>query len=146
MYFDIFLIWDSFKDFENIILHYTKLLNKRLKIHKIKPTKWDIDTVRQKDTLAILSKIEKYKGFKILLDINGQCLSTLELYERIKLKSKVGFFIGWPYGIEVDRLRHKVDTILSIWKLTMSHLVVLTVILEQSYRLYTLQINKKYHY
>jgi 23S rRNA (pseudouridine1915-N3)-methyltransferase len=143
----IFAIADSFKDFQPLVDHYEKMLWKSVKIIKIKPSKGDnFKRIIEEDTKKIIKFLEKDKNFKILLSKDWEILSTEEIVDLTKTNFHLTFVIGWPYGLDEDKLNKVVDKKISFWRITMSHLVVLLVLLEQLYRIKTIIEWKKYHY
>lgn len=143
----ILIIADSFKDFQKVINHYEKMLWKSTKIQKIKPSKYqNIEKNIEEDTKKIIKLLEKDQNYKILLSKDGNCVSTEELTNLIKTKIHITFIIGWPFWLNEDRLEKYINFKLSFWKITMSHLIVLTVLLEQIFRVKTIIEWRKYHY
>lgn len=132
----IIIINDTFKDFKNIIEYYQKLT--KIEIIKIKPKNKNIDT------LNINKLIKKDTNQKILLSQNWQNLSTLEILNLIKNK-KTTFIIWWPWWLYEDDLNN-IDIKISFWKITISHILTLTILLEQLFRIKTIIDWKTYHY
>ncbi|MGL4785629.1 MAG: 23S rRNA (pseudouridine(1915)-N(3))-methyltransferase RlmH, partial [Cetobacterium sp.] len=79
----------------------------------------------EKESKSILETLEKNKGFKILLDIQGKNLSSEDMasqIEKIGLNgdSTINFIIGGSYGVSED-IRKSADLRLSFSKMTFPH-------------------------
>lgn len=143
----IITIADSYKDFQSVIKHYEKMLWKSVKIIKIKPTKWwETQKIIKEDTDKIIKTLQKDKNYKILLSKEWENIDTENLTKLAKDNLNLTFIIGWPYGLDERKLDNYINKKVSFWKITMSHLVVLTVLLEQIFRVKTIIEWRKYHY
>jgi len=146
MYF-IVSVTDSDKHFDSAIMEYQKRLWKNLNILNIKPTKnWTPQQIILQDTKNIMQTIKsKFVWYKIiLLSKDWKTQSTFDFQKTLSGGLKVVFVIGWPYGLDESEFS-QIDKI-SFGKMTMAHWLVKLVLLEQLYRVYTLEIGKKYHY
>lgn len=142
--------YDSLKHFEMPITEYKKRLAKQLKIIELKPSKkWSIEEIKREETEQIIQKLDSLKGYKILLHIAGKHFSTMDFFQMIeKVKQHQGnciFVIWWVYGY-TDELLRSVDLLFSLSSLTFPHNMALLVLLEQLYRVETIQQGKQYHY
>jgi len=143
----ILTVSDSFKDFQSVVFHYQKMLWKSVEIIKIKPSKsWNVQQIIKQDTEKIIKFLQKDKNYKILLSKNGKNVSTEDIVNIVKSNINLTFVIGWPYWLDEDKLANFIDTKISFWKITMSHLVVLAVLLEQLFRVKTIIEWRRYHY
>ncbi len=145
----ILSISDSDKHFSNAILEYKKRISNIVDICNIKPVKSKNKEVIKKDeTDKIISLLTtKFVDYyKVLLSFAWKSFYTEKIYENLKMKEKIVFVIWWPYWLNEDILEKSIDLKLSFWKQTMPHWLVKLVLIEQIYRLYTMTINKKYHY
>ncbi len=103
----------------------------------------------EKEAKSILETLEKNKGFKILLDIQGKTLSSEEMalqIEKIALNGNntINFTIGGSYGVSED-VRKSADLRLSFSKMTFPHQLMRLILIEQIYRWFSIIKNTKYH-
>lgn len=103
----------------------------------------------EKESKSILETLEKNKGFKILLDIQGKPLSSEEMalqIEKIALNGNntINFIIGGSYGVSED-IRKSADLRLSFSKMTFPHQLMRLILIEQIYRWFSIIKNTKYH-
>jgi 23S rRNA (pseudouridine1915-N3)-methyltransferase len=143
----IMTISDSYKDFQPVVDHYQKMLWKSVEIIKIKPTKWwEIQKIIEEDTNKIIKLLQKDKNYKILLSKEGENITTENLTNIIRKQLHITFIIWWPYWLDEDKLDKYIDKKIAFWKITMSHLITLIVLLEQLFRAKTIIEWRKYHY
>ncbi|MBC2850527.1 23S rRNA (pseudouridine(1915)-N(3))-methyltransferase RlmH [Cetobacterium sp. 8H] len=123
----------------------------KLKIIELKEDGNDINrTISiEKESKAILETLEKNKGFKVLLDIQGKNFSSEEMATQIEKigvngDSTINFIIGGSYGTS-DTLRKAVDLKLSFSKMTFPHQLMRLILIEQIYRWFSIIKNTKYH-
>jgi 23S rRNA (pseudouridine1915-N3)-methyltransferase len=85
----------------------------------------------------------------IALDIAGEENSSVDLAERLvnwsKFATKLVFIIGGPLGLD-ENLSKKIQTHLSLSRLTFTHQMTRVILLEQIYRAVTIQQGISYHY
>lgn len=103
----------------------------------------------EKESKSILETLEKHKGFKILLDIQGKNFSSEEMASQIKKitvngHSTINFIIGGSYGTS-EELRSISDLKLSFSKMTFPHQLMRLILTEQIYRWFSILKNTKYH-
>lgn len=103
----------------------------------------------EKESKSILETLEKNKGFKILLDIQGKNFSSEDMalqIEKIGLNgdSAINFIIGGSYGVSED-IRKSADLRLSFSKMTFPHQLMRLILIEQIYRWFSIIKNTKYH-
>lgn len=103
----------------------------------------------EKESKSILETLEKNKGFRILLDIQGKFFSSEEMasqIEKIGLNgdSTINFIIGGSYGVSED-IRKSADLRLSFSKMTFPHQLMRLILIEQIYRWFSIIKNTKYH-
>ena len=103
----------------------------------------------EKESKSILETLEKNKGFKILLDIQGKNFSSEDMalqIEKIGLNgdSTINFIIGGSYGVSED-IRKSADLKLSFSKMTFPHQLMRLILIEQIYRWFSIIKNTKYH-
>jgi len=95
------------------------------------------------------AKIEKYlKGFVIVLNIEGECLSSVEFSQKIEKVAlsfdTITFVIGGSYGL-CEEIKKKANMGLSFSKMTFPHQLFRMMLLEQIYRSCTITNNIIYH-
>jgi 23S rRNA (pseudouridine1915-N3)-methyltransferase len=98
-------------------------------------------------------KLIKYfpDSFNVLLDERGEQMDSIkfsEFYDRIKSTSTwkhINFIVGGPLG-HSDKIYNKVDSILSLSKLTFTHEFAVLILLEQLFRVNKILHNEPYHY
>lgn len=145
--FIILSISDSDKHREKVVEEYTKRLGKAVKIENIKPSrKGNNQQMIQADTENIITKLEKFSGYKkILLSKEGKLSTTMDLHKMFTDKNCV-FIIGWPYGLNEPLLDNVIDAKISFWAITLPHGLAKVTLLEQLYRIGTIEQGKSYHY
>lgn len=145
--FIILSISDSDKHWNAVVEEYTKRLGKSVKIENIKPSrKWNTEQIIQADTENIIAKLEKFSEYKkILLSKEGKQLDTLALHTFLTNKNCV-FIIGWPYGFNETELTKYIDSKISFGAITLPHGLAKVTLLEQLYRIWTIEQGKNYHY
>ena len=151
MNYSILHISDSDKHRSEGINEYIKRLGKTISIDTVKPVKNGTQNqIIDKETEAILEKVEKkYKNRnKVLLSKSGEQYSTEELWRFLwKLKNgKTVFIIGWPYGLDENKLLEIGTKRISFGRITLPHWLAKLTLLEQIYRVWTINSWKKYHY
>ena len=109
----------------------------------------DIEKVVNIESEKILKQFEKNNDYKILLDINGKELNSIEFAEKIAninndLNKNIVFVIGGSNGVN-DDIRNKVDYRLSFSKLTFPHQLFRVILVEQIYRCFKIINGEKYH-
>ena len=113
------------------------------------PSQSQIEKAIVEEGKYILKKIDP-KSFKISLCIEGQLESSKELSDKfLKLtaingKSHFTFIIGGSYGLS-EQIKQHSDFKLSMSPLTFPHQLSRIILLEQIYRVFTIQAGKIYH-
>jgi 23S rRNA (pseudouridine1915-N3)-methyltransferase len=154
MNYTILHISDSDKHWSKAVDEYLKRLRKSITIDTIKPTKnWTQAQIIQKETKIILEKLEKkYSNYsKILLSKSGEQYSTEDLWFFLNKSGfdnggKTVFIIWWPYGFDENKLLDIWVKRISFGKITLPHWLAKLTLLEQIYRIWTIESGKKYHY
>lgn len=108
-----------------------------------------VDDIKLEESKTFLKKIPE-KSFIIALDERGETPSTRKLAGLIKTKQETGAFnqfciiIGGAEGLHED-IRNKANYVLSLSKLTYPHMMVRPIILEQLYRVSSVNAGHPYH-
>lgn len=145
--FTILSISDSDKHREKVVEEYTKRLWKSIKVLNIKPSKnGNIQQIIAADTQNIITHLSKFSDAqKILLSKEGKQLDTIGLFSLLRNKDSI-FIIGWPYGLDEPTLATYIDNKLSFGSITLPHGLAKVTLLEQLYRIGTIEQGKSYHY
>ncbi len=149
--FKIIIFSDSYQHFQESICEYEKRLHTNIEIIKLRPSKRkNISEIISEESILLRDKLEKIKGYKILLYIEWQKFSTRELYELIESKSQnfpnIVFIIGWAYGVNIWEINHFIDLKLSFSDMTFPHSMAYLLLLEQIYRISMMKKWTGYHH
>ncbi len=113
------------------------------------PNQSQIEKAVAEEGKYILKKLDS-KSFKISLCIEGHLESSKELSDKfLKLttidgKNHFTFIIGGSYGLS-EQVKQRSDFKLSMSPLTFPHQLSRIILLEQIYRIFTIQAGKAYH-
>ena len=107
----------------------------------------EIDKVKKEEGKLILKHIKETDNV-IILDINGQELSSVELTTKLcsleAMNSNITFIIGGSYGLS-EEVKKRANYSISFSKLTFPHQLFRVILLEQLYRTYKIRNNENYH-
>ena len=107
----------------------------------------EIDKVKKEEGKLILKHIKETDNV-IILDINGQELSSVELTTKLcfieTMNSNITFIIGGSYGLS-EEVKKRANYSISFSKLTFPHQLFRVILLEQFYRTYKIRNNENYH-
>lgn len=146
----ILAISDSDKHFSSAISEYTKRLGKSVTLLDIKPIKHGSkDQIIQKETDLLLKKLEtrKKKWDSIyLLSKEWKRLTTQQIASILTPWSTITLVIWWPYGLDEPKIQPYINGSISLGNHTMPHWLAKLVLLEQIYRVQTIQAGRSYHY
>ena len=129
----------------NAVNDYFERINKyhKISILELKDSENIID--EEKEFLKI---IQNDKSYKILLDIKGEEVSSIEFSSLINDKlthfSSITFIIGSSNGVS-ENIKNFVNQRISFGKITMPHGLFRAVLLEQIYRSFKILNNESYH-
>jgi len=145
--FTILSISDSDKHRQSVVDEYAKRLWKSVKILNLKPSKnGNVQQIIAADTQNIITHLSKFSDMqKILLSKEGKPLDTMQLVSLVRNKDAV-FVIGWPYGLDEPALATYIDSKISFGAITLPHGLAKVTLLEQLYRIGTIEQWKSYHY
>lgn len=131
------------KYLRDMIEDYTKRISKYHKIEIIELADSNINKEREE-----LLKVINTKDYNIVMDIDGNNLSSRELAEKIDktflINSNITFIIGGSDGISSD-IKVLANYRLSFSKLTFPHQLFRGMLLEQIYRAFKILNNESYH-
>lgn len=129
----------------NAVNDYFERINKyhKISILELKDSENIID--EEKELLKI---VQNDKSYKILLDIKGEEVSSIEFSTLINDKlthfSSITFIIGSSNGVS-ENIKNFVNQKISFGKITMPHGLFRAVLLEQIYRSFKILNNESYH-
>lgn len=129
----------------NAVNDYYERVNKYHKISILELKDSDYIFDEEKELLKI---IQNDKSYKILLDIKGEEVSSIEFSTLINDKlthfSSITFIIGSSNGVS-ENIKNFVNQKISFGKITMPHGLFRAVLLEQVYRSFKILNNESYH-
>ena len=129
----------------NAVNDYFERINKyhKISILELKDSENIFD--EEKELLKI---IQNDKSYKILLDIKGEEVSSIEFSTLINDKlthfSSITFIIGSSNGVS-ENIKYFMNQKISFGKITMPHGLFRAVLLEQIYRSFKILNNESYH-
>lgn len=129
----------------NAVNDYYERVNKyhKISILELKDSENIIDEEKE-----LLKTIQNDKSYKILLDIKGEEVSSIEFSTLINDKlthfSSITFIIGSSNGVS-ENIKNFVNQRISFGKITMPHGLFRAVLLEQIYRSFKILNNESYH-
>ena len=129
----------------NAVNDYFERVNKyhKLSIIELK----DSDNMNDEEK-ELLKTIQNDKSYKILLDIKGEEVSSIEFSTLINDKlthfSSITFIIGSSNGVS-ENIKNFMNQKISFGKITMPHGLFRAVLLEQIYRSFKILNNESYH-
>ena len=127
-----------------------KMISRFAKVDEIEIFNKDVTkahTISPKASQQAYSKVlEPYisKDYSVVLHPEGKIIDSYEFSKLLNDKIAVKFFIGGAYGFE-DSFLKKSNKVISLGKITMSHKIAKTVLLEQIYRGFSILNNHPYH-
>lgn len=129
----------------NAVNDYFERVNKYHKLSIIELKDSDNIFDEEKELLKI---IQNDKSYKILLDIKGEEVSSIEFSTLINDKlthfSSITFIIGSSNGVS-ENIKNFMNQKISFGKITMPHGLFRAVLLEQIYRSFKILNNESYH-
>lgn len=129
----------------NAVNDYFERINKYHKISIIELKDSDNMNDEEKELLKV---IQNDKSYKILLDINGEEVTSTKLSTLINGKlthfSNITFIIGSSNGVS-ENIKNLMNQKISFGKITMPHGLFRAVLLEQIYRSFKILNNESYH-
>ena len=134
---------DAINEYRRRLSKYTKL-----DIIELPDSSYnEIDKVKNMEGKLILKHLKENDNV-IILDINGQELSSVELTDKLcsqeVINSNLTFIIGGSYGLS-DEVKKRANYSISFSKLTFPHQLFRVILLEQIYRTYKIRNNENYH-
>lgn len=131
------------KYLRDMIDDYAKRISKYHKIEIIELTDSNINKEKEE-----LLRVINTKDYNIVMDIDGNNLSSREFAEKIDktflINSNITFIIGGSDGISPE-IKELANYRLSFSKLTFPHQLFRGILLEQIYRAFKILNNESYH-
>ncbi len=145
------------KYLKDAILEYSKRISKYANISFVNVSDEPIkdnaslkeeEMIKDKEASALLKAIPA-NSYKVVLDLKGQMLSSVELAKKIDNifaynNSSICFIIGGSLGLGKEIL-DKADYHLCFSKMTFPHQLMQVILLEQIYRAFKINNNEIYH-
>ena len=107
----------------------------------------EVKAALEREADAILSRIPE-GAYTVALCVEGKALSSEELATLVgnacDTQGKLCFIIGSSYGLS-ERVKQKAHARISFSKMTFPHGLMRVILLEQTYRAFTILKGKKYH-
>ncbi len=146
----IYIFADSHKHFTDAISEYKKRLRNTAEIIELKPVKkWTPEQIIRSESELLRAKLQKERGYKIILSPCGKNISTDELWNIIEHQKNTGntitFIIGGANGLDYSLLKNSIDFELSLGEMILPHSLALMILLEQIYRCAEIQRGSGYH-
>lgn len=109
--------------------------------------KSDREKIKEKEAEKLLAVLAKQKNAHIIaLDADGkECSSEKFSAHLAKITDDVIFIIGGPLGLH-ESIKTSAKETISFSKMTFTHQMMRTILLEQIYRAMMIRSGKKYHY
>lgn len=112
------------------------------------PSEAEIERVKGIECQRLEARLAR-EEYVIALDPRGRELSSEQLADKLSEimlsgGSRIAFIIGGSHGL-TDALRRRADFVLSFSKMTFSHQIFRTMLLEQVYRAFKIINNEPYH-
>lgn len=121
--------------FADDVAHYEKLLQGQARV----------EVIEVKDDEALRRRIPD-RAFVSMLDSQGKPMDSVGFSEFMEERRQQGrdvcFVIGGPFGSEIDHVDHR----LSFGPMTLPHLLMRVVLLEQIYRAHKILAGEPYHH
>lgn len=137
---------EPFLEYKKRLSPYCSLELIELPASQLTPTN-NIEMVKDQE----FKKLQKYLNSSytnIALSEDGSQISSQTFAQKIslwQLKGNIQFIIGGTYGLD-DKLKNQADYLLSFSKMTFTHEMIRIFLIEQIYRAFMINSNKKYHY
>lgn len=134
--------------YETLFAEYKKRINFDISLKELILKKnFEGEKLKEEEGKLLLQNISS--GKTIVLDERGKITTTSEFADVIGNYqnngiSEINFIIGGSEGLSQE-VRSKADYILSFGKMVFPHLMVRVMLIEQIYRVYTLQNGHPYH-
>jgi len=139
----------SSSDLDGFIQKELKMIRKYAQINEFSIFNKKISQAQNQNAIIAQSSysnaFEPYlSGYKIALHPLGEQMDSFEFSNFFDINMTLNFFIGGAYGFENSFLS-KMDMVISLGRLTLSHKVAKAVLFEQIFRGLSIKNNHPYH-
>lgn len=135
---------DSYKE---LFDEYKKRIKCEINLIELKAKQQNSIEEQKKFEADLLLKARNKNNKLIVLDERGKIISTIDfqnLINRFKIDGDIDIIIGGSDGL-TEEVRNQADFVMSFGKMVFPHLMVRVMIIEQLYRVYTLNNGHPYH-
>ena len=129
--------------YKQLSAEYEKRLSAYCKLNIIEITPVKTTNALEKEAVLIKQKLPP-KSYKVALCPEGTRLTSAAFAEKISGLSDISFIIGSSEGLS-EEIKNCADLRLSLSDMTFPHRLARIMLLEQLYRAFSIQNNKKYH-
>jgi len=139
----------SSSDLDKFIQKELKMIQKYAQIKEFSIFNKKISQAQNQDVIIAQSSYSKafepyLNGYTIALHPEGEEIDSFEFSKIFDINMALNFFIGGAYGFESPFLL-KMDRVISLGRLTLSHKVAKAVLFEQIFRGLSIKNNHPYH-
>ncbi len=138
------------ESYEKLFYEYKKRMNFDIQLKELILKKnYSGEKLKEEEGKLLMQNCSSNNSKTIVLDERGKIISTIDFYNIIVNYQNDGindinFIIGGAEGLSQE-VRNEADFILSFGKMVFPHLMVRVMLIEQLYRVYTLQSGHPYH-
>ena len=135
---------DSYKE---LFDEYKKRIKCEINLIELKTKQQNSIEEQKKFEADLLLKTRNKNNKLIVLDERGKIISTIDfqnLINKFKIDGDIDIIIGGSDGL-TEEVRKQADFVMSFGKMVFPHLMVRVMIIEQLYRVYTLNNGHPYH-
>lgn len=140
----------SFKSnnsYKELFDEYKKRIKCEINLIELKTKQQNSIEEQKKFEADLLLKARNKNNKLIVLDERGKIISTIDfqnLINKFKIDGDIDIIIGGSDGL-TEEVRNQADFVMSFGKMVFPHLMVRVMIIEQLYRVYTLNNGHPYH-
>ncbi|HOE90504.1 MAG TPA: 23S rRNA (pseudouridine(1915)-N(3))-methyltransferase RlmH [Candidatus Cloacimonadota bacterium] len=137
---------EPFLEYQKRLLPYANVELKELAASKLTSTN-NIDIVKKEEKQRILKALSPNLPI-IVLSEEGMQINSVDFAHKIhtwQIKGGAQFIIGGTYGLD-DEIKSAATLLMSLSKMTFTHEMIRIFLIEQLYRAFMINNNKKYHY
>ncbi|MCS6982978.1 MAG: 23S rRNA (pseudouridine(1915)-N(3))-methyltransferase RlmH [Candidatus Absconditabacterales bacterium] len=135
------------KEYAPLIAEYTKRL-RSVTLFSHQSGKGTIDQIRHHDSnhyAAVIKKKYQTDWYRVLLDERGKDCDSLGFAAMLSSQINCVFFLGGTYGLDSSLLAPLIEYRLRFGAMTMHHILIKLVLLEQIWRADCINHGREYH-
>lgn len=148
MLINIISIGKLSQEYRRLADHYCKMIKWKLKETELNYTKKLSETQAKVYEVKLINKQIISNSYKIVLDVQGQQVSSQELSyllrNQMMIRQNIDIIIGGAFGLDNSIIKNS-NISLSLSKMTLPHQLAKLVLLEQIYRAQTILTAHPYH-